>query len=193
MFARTISADAGPFATSKDTSNWNPLGRSSNFTMGTLAFAMSWIFLAIPFRDSDSASALRQVAGDLHPLPSITASISEFGRYMPVANDPCTSNLAPGQIESTAPRTRSTAAVLADDSSAVGSRYRQKSTISWCRRMSGDLTRASLAAVPGGHHRGSAFGSSSTSSAHASKTSSSPSPSSSSSSLALCAFTSGSS
>ena len=103
MFARTISADAGPFATSKDTSNWNPLGRSSNFTMGTLAFAMSWIFLAIPFRDSDSASALRQVAGDLHPLPSITASISEFGRYMPVANDPCTSNLAPGQIESTAP------------------------------------------------------------------------------------------
>ena len=42
VFARTISADAGPFATSKETSNWNPLGRSSNLTIGTLALAMSW-------------------------------------------------------------------------------------------------------------------------------------------------------
>mmetsp|Transcript_9068 Transcript_9068/g.25274 ORF Transcript_9068/g.25274 Transcript_9068/m.25274 type:complete len:307 (+) Transcript_9068:1090-2010(+) len=192
MFARTISADAGPFATSNETSNWNPLGRSSNLTMGTLALAMSWIFLAIPLRDNDSASALRHVAGDLHPLPKMTASMSEFGRYMPVANDPCTSNRAPGQMDATASRTRSTAADRAADSASVGSRYRQKSTISWCRRISGDFTRASLSAVPAGHHRGSAFGSSSPA-AQASCRSPSPSAPASSSSSSAGMFTSGAS
>eukprot|EP00982_Pelagococcus_subviridis_P012222 31155-Pelagococcus_subviridis.AAC.6 len=41
MFILTISALAGPFATSNEMSNWNPLGASSNFTIGTRAFEMS--------------------------------------------------------------------------------------------------------------------------------------------------------
>ena len=56
--------------------------------------------------------------------------MSLLGRYMPVANEPCTSNLASGQMPMTTARTRSTAAARAAASSAVGSKNRQKSTIS---------------------------------------------------------------
>mmetsp|Transcript_24556 Transcript_24556/g.61161 ORF Transcript_24556/g.61161 Transcript_24556/m.61161 type:complete len:322 (+) Transcript_24556:767-1732(+) len=155
MFARTISADAGPLATSKEMSNWNPLGCSSNLTMGTRALAISWIFCAMPRRDTSNASALRHTAGDWHPLPRITASMSLLGRYIPVAKDPCTSNRDSGHSDRTAARTRSTAAWRAAPSACVGSRKRQKSTISECRRTSGDFSLRSRSAVPDGHHSGS--------------------------------------
>ena len=161
MLARTISADAGPLATSNEMSNWNPLGRSSNLTMGTRALAMSWILVAMPLRERQVARALRHVAGDLHPLSRITASMSLLGRYMPVANEPCTSNLASGQMPITTARTRSTAAARAAASAAVGSKNRQKSTISACSRTSGDLSWRNRSEVPGGHHGGSAPGCSS--------------------------------
>ena len=172
MFARTISADAGPLATSNEMSNWNPLGRSSNLTIGTRALAMSWILVAMPLRERHVARALRHVAGDLHPLSRITASMSLLGRYMPVANEPCTSNLASGQMPITTARTRSTAAARAAASAAVGSKNRQKSTISACSRTSGDSSRRNRSDVPGGHHGGSEPGRSS-SAAHAPQSSSS--------------------
>ena len=154
VLARTISALAGPFATSKEMSNWNPLCFSMNLTMGTRALAMSWMSVAMPLRDRLSASALRHVAGALAPLSRITASTSLFGRYMPVAKLPCTSKRAPGQMASTAARTRSTEASRASRSAAVGSRNRQKSTISACRRNIGDRSVFRRSDAPGGHHTG---------------------------------------
>ena len=156
VLARTISALAGPFATSKEMSNWNPLCFSMNLTMGTRALAMSWMSVAMPLRDRLSASALRHVAGAFAPLSRITASTSLFGRYMPVAKLPCTSKRAPGQIASTAARTRATEPSRASRSAAVGSRNRQKSTISACRRNIGDRSVFRRADAPGGHQTGAA-------------------------------------
>ena len=68
------------------------------------------MFLAMPRRLNASARAFKHSAGDCAPLSKITASMSLFGRYIPVANEPWTSNRDCGHIESTAARTRSTAA-----------------------------------------------------------------------------------
>ena len=121
--------------------------------------------------------------------------MSLFGRYIPVANEPWTSNRDCGHIESTAARTRSTAAFRPSASSAVGSKKRQKSTISACRRTSGDLSFRSLSAVPGGLHGGSgaAFASSSHAFSSASSSAAAAAASSVSRRVAAARFASGTS
>ena len=126
----------------------------------------------MPLRASVIANAFKQIAGLFAPLSKITASMSELGRYMPVANEPCTSKRAAGQMDLTTARTRSTAAARAVSSSSVGSKNLPKSTISLCKRMSGDCKLRNRFTVPGGHHRGFSFGSKCSCSSSSSGTSS---------------------
>ena len=85
----------------------------------------------------------------------MTASTSDDGKYIFVANEPCTSNLLLGHIVITASLTRSTAASRDFSSSSVGSKNRQKSTISPCNRTKGDFKFLNLCAVPLGDQSGS--------------------------------------
>ena len=103
------------------------------------------------------ANAFKHSAGFFAPLSSMTASMSELGRYIPVAKDPCTSNRAAGQMS----LTMSQLVPRAAERGFLLRRFQVPTKVNnlLMQPYQGDCKFLKRSTVPGGHQRGFSFGS----------------------------------